>query len=336
MGRDVESLQGTSERHLDLQRHQIEAGHHLRHGVFDLQTCVHLEEVEGTVLVQDAFDGAGAHVTGLAGKTHRRLGEALADPVVDQRRRGLLDQLLVTALHRAVPVAEEEHRAARVGDDLRFHVVRAIDVPLQEHLGPSEVRLRLARGPFQRLLEVVAVADDVHALATAAERGLHQEREADPRSLFLRLRDVHRLGRAGNDGHAGGVGDPPGSRLVTHRLDGLRRRADEREAGLLDGASERRAFGEEAVAGMDQGGSGSDGRVHDRLDREVRGGGERRADPIRLVGHLHVEGVAVGVRVHRHGRDAHLAGRPHDPDGDLASVGDQEPRFARHSRMVPL
>ena len=37
-----------------------------------------------------------------------------------------------------------------------------------------------------------------------------------------------------------------------------------------------------------------------------------------------VEGIAVHVGVHRHGRDAELAARPHDPHGDLAAVGDQD------------
>ena len=44
--------------------HQVEPGHHLRHGVFDLQACVHLEEVEVPVLVHHALDRAGVHVAG--------------------------------------------------------------------------------------------------------------------------------------------------------------------------------------------------------------------------------------------------------------------------------
>ena len=112
----------------------------------------------------------------------------------------------------------------RVGDDLRLDVMGAVDVALEEHLGPAEVRLRLARGPLERLLEVVGVADDVHPLAAAAERRLDEQRVADRSGLLLRLVHVDRLRRAGDDRHPGGVGDPPRGRLVAHPLDRARGR----------------------------------------------------------------------------------------------------------------
>ena len=84
---------------------------------------------------------------------HRRLADPRSQLRVDDGRRGLLDQLLVTALHRAVALAEEEHVPARVGDHLRLDVMSLVDVPLEEYLGPAEVRLRLAGGPGEGVLE---------------------------------------------------------------------------------------------------------------------------------------------------------------------------------------
>ena len=68
------------------------------------------------------------------------------------------------------------------------------------------------------------------------------------------------------------------------------------------------------------------GRLEDRPDRQVGVGGERRAEPVGLVGHLDVEGVAVGIGVDGDGGDAHLPTRPHDANGDLAAVRDEELR----------
>ena len=57
----------------------------------------------------------------------------------------------MSALHRAVPLAEEDDVAVRVREDLRLDVVGAVDVALEEHLRPAEVRLRLARRARERV-----------------------------------------------------------------------------------------------------------------------------------------------------------------------------------------
>ena len=144
----------------------------------------------------------------------------------------------MAALDRAVAFAEEEHVAAGVGDDLRLHVVGTVDVPLQEDLGPAEVRLRLPGRAPERLVEVVGVAHDVHALAAAAERRLHEQREPDALGLLLRVPDVDGLRRPRHDRHAAAVGHAARGGLVAHHLDRLRGRADEREPGV-DGRRSR-------------------------------------------------------------------------------------------------
>ena len=295
-----------------------------------LQPRVHLQEVERAVLVDDALDRAGVLVAGLRGQGHRRLGEPRPQRVVHHRRGGLLDQLLVAALHRAVALSEEDDVASRVADHLCLHVVRALHVPLEEHLRPPEVRLRLTGGTPKRLLQVIAGAHDVHALAAASERGLHEQGEADPLGLLLGLPEVDRLRRTGDDGHAGGVGGAPSGGLVAHRLDRLRARPDEREARFLNGLSEVRALGEEAVSGMDHRRPGPPSGVQDRADRQVRGGRQGGPDAKGDVGHLHVQRVSIRVRVHGDGWDPELATRADEPHRDLPPVGDQDPRFHGH------
>ena len=267
-----------AERHPDLERDQVEAGHHLGHRVLHLEPGVHLEEVEVAVLVHHALDRAGVHVARLPREARGRLGEPFADPVVEQRRRRLLDQLLMPPLHRAVALAEEEHVAVSVGHDLGLDVVGPVDVALEEDLGPSEVGLRLARRSLQGLLQVVGVAHDMHALAASAEGSLHQEREADPGGLLLRLREVDGSAGPRHDRHAGRIGDAPRRGLVAHRLDRRRRWADERQPRVLDRLGERRPFRQESVPRVHERRLRLRGDLHDPVDRQV---GRGRRAPVR-------------------------------------------------------
>ena len=50
-----------------------------------------------------------------------------------------------------------------------------------------------------------------------------------------------------------------------------------------------------------------------------------RAEPVRLVGQLDVERVAIRVRVHGDDREAELTARPDHTDGDLPAVRDENP-----------
>ncbi len=219
-------------------------------------------------------------------------------------------------------------------DHLRLHVVSAVDVALQEHLGPAEVRLRLAGGTAERLVEVIRVPHDVHALAAAAERRLHEQREPDALGLFLRVADVDRFRRPRHDRHAAAVRDATRSRLVAHDLDGLGGRTDEREAGVGGRLGEVRALGEEPVSRMDERRPRLARGVEDGADRQVRVRRERRSDPERLVRHLHVQGVAIRVGVDGDGGETEISAGPDDADRDLASVGDQDLRFRRHGWLA--
>jgi len=57
---------------------------------------------------------------------------------------------------------------------------------------------------------------------------------------------------------------------------------------------------------------------------EVAQAGRCRPDAHRLVGQLDVLGLAVGLGIHDHGLDAHLAAGALDAQGDLAPVGNED------------
>ena len=95
--------------------------------------------------------------------------------------RRLLDELLVAPLDRALPLAEREHAAVRVAENLD------LDVP-GRHQGALEVERAVAEGGF-RLgarrgvggVQLVGRRDEPHPLAAATRRRLEQHRVADLR-----------------------------------------------------------------------------------------------------------------------------------------------------------
>ena len=92
--------QRLAERDPQLPLHEVDTGDHLGDGMLDLQTRVHLDEIE-PVRVGDEFDGAGADIAGGLGGRPRR-SRHLRPPLGRDADRGrLFDHLLMTTLKRA-------------------------------------------------------------------------------------------------------------------------------------------------------------------------------------------------------------------------------------------
>src|SRR6478672_688182 len=85
-------------------------------------------------------------------------------------------------------------------------------------------------------------------------------------------------------------------------------------------ARKRLALRQETVAGMDGLGAGALAGIHDPVDQQVAFGGRRRPDRDRLIGHLDVERVAVGLGIHGYRLDPHVAGGLDNATGDLAAI----------------
>ncbi len=65
-------------RDADLQLHEVEARHHLGHGVLDLEARVHLQEVGLPVLAHQELERARVHVARPSRQGHRELAHAPA------------------------------------------------------------------------------------------------------------------------------------------------------------------------------------------------------------------------------------------------------------------
>src|SRR2546425_3105616 len=231
----------------------------------------------------------------------------------------------MTALNRAIALAEVDHVAVPVGEHLHLDVSGILEIALDVDRGVGEVRLALASRRHECALRLVRVAHDLEALAAAARRRLDRDRPpelvAETAHLISRL---HRLGDAGDDRHARREHPLARLDLRAHRLDRLGRRADPHESALATGACERGVLRQEAVARMNRLGACPPGRLEDSLLIQVALGRRAASDQVGLVGVGHVRSVAVGLRVHGDGPDPELPQGSEDADRDLTAVGNED------------
>ena len=161
--------------HLGL--HEVDVGDLLGHGVLDLDARVHLDEDVVAGRVEQELDGAGVAVADLGGEADGVGAHALADRRVEVRGRRDLDDLLVAALHRAVPLEQVDDVAGAVGEDLHLDVPRLDHGLLDEHRRVAERALGLAHAGLDRLAQVAGLVDPAHAAAAAAGDRLDEQRE---------------------------------------------------------------------------------------------------------------------------------------------------------------
>lgn len=209
---------------------------------------------------------------------------------------------------------------------------RARDEALQIDAAVAERGLRLALRERQLGLELRRIVRDANAAPAAAGGRLDHDRIADARGHVAR--GVERLHDAVAAGHRRHVRAPRGvacTRLVAHRRDHLRVRADEDEAGRFDLRGECGVFGEEAVARMDRIRAALPCGVEDRGRIQVALRRVRGADVDRFVGHA--RGEAVAVRIADHGDRAHpeLVRGANHAHRDFAAVRDQHGADARRA-----
>ena len=303
---------------------QIDAGDQLGHGMLDLQPRVHFQEIEALVLAGDEFDGAGGIVFHRLRQRDRLFAHLAAGGLVEQRRRRLLDHLLIAALDRTFALAEIDHIAVLVPQHLDFDVAGIDDEFLDEHPVVAERRLGFGLGQTESFGDLGGRIGDPHSLAAAAGGSLDHDGIAD------RVGDLHGMLFVLDDAEMPRHGRDVGLRrrllgfdLVAHRGDRAGIGADEDDAGLGQRARKGLALGQKSIAGMHGFRAGLAAGLDDLVDHQIAFGGGRRTDQDRMVGHFDVKGVAVGFGIDGDGLDPHPAGSFDDPAGDLAAICDQ-------------
>ena len=304
---------------------QVDPGHHLGDRVFDLNAGVHLHEVEAAAAIHQELHGAGALVADAACRSHGGGSHPFTQLWIQPRAGGLLQQLLVPALDRAVALPQVHHVAVAVGQHLHFHVAGPVDEFLHVEARVAEGGFGFALGGLEQVVELVGGRDQPHPPAAAACGGLDHHRVAHLCGEGCCRGGVRQQAFATWDG-----GDPHllhrglGGGLVAHGPDRFRGGAHKGDAVVLADLGEAIVFGQKAVARMDRIGAAGGGGGEDVGNIEIASaaGGFPHADG--LVGQLHVQRVAVHGAVHGHRGDAQFAAAAQDAQGDFATVGDQQ------------
>ena len=129
--------------------------------VFDLQSRVHLKEVEVTIPIDDEFDRPGRAVIDSLRQGDCLFTHRLARFVVEKRGRRLFHNLLVAPLDRAFPLVQVEAVAMFVAQHLNFDMARLGDELFDE----DPIIAKAAGGFVLRTLKTFARASSsFHAM----------------------------------------------------------------------------------------------------------------------------------------------------------------------------
>ena len=186
--------------------------------MLDLEPRVQLDEGERAVGPDEELERAGVAVADVPARALGRGLHLLAPLVVERRRRRLLDQLLVAALHRALALAAGQDMAMVVAEHLDLDVARRRDHLLDVERAVAERSLGFARRALVRVTDLAGFRHRAHALAAAARRSLEQHGETE---LLGRRERVIRPGDALGARHewnTGGAHLGLRARLVPHPL----------------------------------------------------------------------------------------------------------------------
>ena len=307
----------------DLLADDVDPGDELGHRMLDLEPAVDLDEVEGAVRSDEELERSRVPVADrLACLRDRRL-HRLARRVVERGGRGLLDELLVAALDRALTLAEGQHPSGGVAQHLDLDVACGRDELLDVDRAVAERRLRLGARRAVRVLEVVRARNEPHSLPAATRGRLEQHGKARVGGRPAKVGEADCAVGAGHERDSGRPHRLFRAHLVPHLLDDRSGRADEDDVVVVARTHELGVLGEEPVAGVHRVAPRRLGRGHDVRDPQVALRRRGRPDAHRLVGELDVERVAVGGRVDRDRLDPQLVQRTDDAHGDLAPVRDE-------------
>ena len=194
--------------------------------MLDLDPGVDLEEREPLTLeVDQELDRASVHVTERTAERDRGGSDPLAERRREHARGCLLDELLISALERAVTLAEVNDRAVLIGEQLDLDVPRPLHEPFDVQPTVSEPGLGFRRSGIEPLLELTFVAHEHHPTPASPCGRLEQYGVTD--RVDCLGGGIERANSAGthSDRHTRCVRGRSGLHLVAPAPDDVRRRA---------------------------------------------------------------------------------------------------------------
>ena len=219
----------------ELLSHEIDAGDLFADRVLHLESGVDFEEGDHAVFADEELTRSGSVVAGLF---HDRLARLIQRLFLLRGQEGcgrLFDELLMSSLQRAVACGHHDGVAVLVGEHLRFHVTRAIEVALHEALPATESGHRFADSRVIQLGNLLHSASHLQPSTATAERGLDSDRKTE---FFCESNNVVRsgdgIGGARDLRRASALSDVSRGHLVTEVANRLRWWSDPGEAGVDD------------------------------------------------------------------------------------------------------
>src|SRR5262249_31587352 len=122
---------GPSRGDTELLQHDVNSRDHFRHGVFNLQTGVYLQEIEVLITVKQKLYGARRSVSRRAGRIDCDFAHFCPQVGVYGHRGRYFNELLVPPLDRALAFAQVHYVAVMVGQELDFDVPDAVQILLE-------------------------------------------------------------------------------------------------------------------------------------------------------------------------------------------------------------
>ena len=139
--------------------------------MFNLKTRVDFKEVEGLcLLIQYKLHRSCISVIHLSGQLHCGLLQLKSSFIVEVRRGGFLNDFLVSALRRAVPLAQGNHMPLPIAKNLDFDVACLLYKLLDEHATVAEIVLTQSFNAVVSLIQLLACETTLHADTTTTCR----------------------------------------------------------------------------------------------------------------------------------------------------------------------
>jgi len=186
-------------------------------------------------------------------------------------------------------------------------------------------RLRLSLRRLEGILHLGGATHEPHSPAASSGARLDHHRVADlVRECDRLAQGADRPLTAGNDGYTRRGHRVARDGLMSHLLDRLGRRPDERNIARPAHLGELRVLRQESVSGVDRLGPRDLRGAYDVRGRQVARFRRGRSDADSLIGQLGMQACRVGLGVDRDGGDSHLLARADDTQCDFSSIGDED------------
>lgn len=138
----------------------------------------------------DKLDSTGSFITQQLSDLDGSRGHVVTQLVVHHGRRGLLDDLLMSALDTALTLEAMVDIAVLVSHDLDLDVAGVGEVLFDQEVIASERAEGLRLCHLDLILQSGCFVDDTHTFSSASSGSLQEDREIDPDGLLNQVVDV--------------------------------------------------------------------------------------------------------------------------------------------------